>query len=95
MSGISSYRHVHGVHESCGTPVLASNNSSIPEVVGDAAVLFDALNYNEIKNRIEETIDDSRKKNELISKGFTRCRLFSWTDTVETVKKEIKRVLDE
>lgn len=76
----------------CGTPVVASNNSSIPEVVGDAAILFDALSIKSIANAIQK-IHEKNTIDELIKKGFKRSQIFKWENTVETIRKEIERIL--
>ena len=67
----------------CGTPVICSNNSSLPEVVGEAAIMFDPYSIDDICNKIENYTWD----NELIQKGFNRVSQFSWQKTVDQVKK--------
>ncbi len=55
---------------SCGLPILACNKSSIPEVVGDAALYVDPLDVSEIKNGMVKLLEDSRLRNNLIEKGL-------------------------
>ena len=62
---------------SMGCPVIASNASSIPEVVGDAAILFDPHSNNELIDAIESLYNKS-KRNELIKRGFEQEKKFSW-----------------
>ncbi|MBI4723072.1 MAG: glycosyltransferase family 4 protein [Candidatus Stahlbacteria bacterium] len=62
----------------CGTPVAASNTSSIPEVVGDAALLFDPLNVEEMADTMKKILTDSELKQKLRKKGLERVKLFSW-----------------
>jgi glycosyltransferase involved in cell wall biosynthesis len=62
----------------CGTPIAASNSTSIPEVVGDAAFLFDPTNIQSIANAIEKLIFDESLKSTLTEKGFLRVKDFSW-----------------
>ena len=62
---------------SMGCPVIASNASSIPEVVGDAAILFDPSSKNELIDAIESLCDES-KRNDLIKRGFEQEKKFSW-----------------
>lgn len=76
----------------CGTPVIASNNSSIPEVVGNAAILFDAKDVVEIKNAIEKIVDEQLINN-LIASGKKRVSIFKWDQTVGVVKREIEKML--
>lgn len=74
----------------CGTPVIAADNSSIPEVVGNAAVLFDGKNPNELARQISRTLKDEALRAELIQKGFIRSRQFDWKQT----RSGILEVLD-
>lgn len=62
----------------CGVPVITSNCSSMPEVAGDAALLVDPLQIEEISNAIERIIYDSRLKNNLVMKGKQRAKEFRW-----------------
>lgn len=62
----------------CGTPVVASNTSSIPEVVGDAALLFDPYNVEEIANAMYRALTNEQLRDELRQKGFKRAKQFSW-----------------
>ncbi len=64
----------------CGTPVAASNASSIPEVVGDAALLFDPMNEEEMAAQVHRILTDAALAKELVRKGLERCRLFSWEE---------------
>lgn len=75
----------------CGTPVVCSNNSSLPEVVGDAAITFDALNVLEIKNAIENMLLNN-EADIYIKKGLERVRKFSWNNTASIVKKKICKI---
>ena len=74
----------------CGTPVVTSNVSSLPEVVGDAALLVDPENVEEIASAIEKVLTDEKMREELIRKGFERVKRFSWErtarDTLEIYK---------
>lgn len=66
----------------CGTPVVCADSSSIPEVVGDAGVLFrgDAADLAESLNVL---LDDNRRRVELRELGLTRARSFDWRSTAE------------
>ncbi len=61
-----------------GCPVIASNTSSIPEVVGQAGILFDPLSRKSLINAIESLIDSESKRNELIKLGKEQEKKFSW-----------------
>ena len=62
----------------CGTPVVAANNSSIPEVVGDAAVLFDAECAEEMAQVMARLLTDDRERTEMAQRGLQRAARFSW-----------------
>jgi len=71
----------------CGTPVVTSNLSSLPEVVGDAALLVNPFDVQEIANGIKRLLTDEQLKEALITKGFQRVKKFSWENTAkETLK---------
>jgi len=75
----------------CGTPILASNVSSIPEVVESAALLFDPYNVNEMANAIDKAINDKDLRQKLVRKGFKQIKKYSWENTA----KEILGVFEE
>ncbi len=61
----------------CGTPVICSDNSSLPEVAGDAAAYFDATDPEALRDRIEKVCSDTDLRNSMRRKGFERTRLLS------------------
>ena len=63
---------------SVGVPVVTSNISSMPEIVGDAAVLADPYSVDSIKEGIEKVLTDSELKSELSNAGYDQSKLFSW-----------------
>lgn len=75
----------------CGTPVVTSNVSSLPEVAGDAAVLVDPYNVDDIANAIYNVINDNELRESLIDKGLKRAKEFSW----EKAAKETLEVFEE
>lgn len=64
-------------------PVLCSNTSVLPEIVGDAALQFNPNNANEIKKAIEKIIRDQELRQQLIQKGKERVKFFSWKKTAK------------
>jgi len=71
---------------SCGTVTIAANCSSIPEVVGDAGILFDPRAISDLADILLFLFDNSIERDRLISKGYQRAQLFSWDKTTaETV----------
>jgi glycosyltransferase involved in cell wall biosynthesis len=64
----------------CGTPVLAANNSSMPEILGDSALLFDAEDDTKLSNLILYVISDEKIQKSLKDAGLKRASLYSWDD---------------
>lgn len=79
----------------CGTPVICSNKTSLPEVAGNAALYFDPYNIENIKDAIDKVISNHKLQEDLIQKGFKRYKMFNWMKTVELTQKEIARVAKE
>jgi len=75
----------------CGTPVVASNTSSIPEVVGNAALLFDPYNVEEMADAMHRALTDEQLRSDLRQKGFERVKQFSW----ERAARETLAVYEE
>jgi len=67
----------------CGVPVLASNVCSLPEVVGDAAVLVNPLDVEQIAEGIRKLVQDSLLRAQLREKGLLRAKLYSWNKTAQ------------
>lgn len=59
-------------------PVITSNHEAILEGVGDAAITFDPHEWEDIKNKIEDTIFSEESINKLILKGYERSKKFTW-----------------
>lgn len=78
----------------CGLPVMTSNVSSMPEVAGDAALLVNPYDLNEIENGIYSLLSDDRLRQDLIRKGIERSKLFSWCKAGEKYMKIYASVLD-
>ena len=76
----------------CGTPVVASNSTSIPEVTGDAAVLVNPANVDEIAEKMLLVIKNERLQEELREKGLKRAKCFSWRKTAEETLELYKQV---
>jgi glycosyltransferase involved in cell wall biosynthesis len=64
-----------------GVPVLAGNNSSIPEITGNAACLVNALNVDDIADGLLKIIYKNDYRQKLIKRGFEQIKKFSWPQT--------------
>ena len=62
----------------CGTPVIASNASSLPEVVGEAGVLIDPRDVSGLAEAMRRVLTDERLREEMQIKGLERAKQFTW-----------------
>ena len=62
----------------CGTPVVASFNSSLPEVVGEGGVLVDPHGVVDISMAVKNILTDSGLKEFLVKKGIEKAKGFTW-----------------
>ncbi len=63
---------------SCGTPVIASNASAMPEAVGDAGALFDPANTKELSSMLQNLLNDPVKLQQMSKLGIIQAQKFSW-----------------
>jgi len=75
----------------CGTPVVTSNVSSLPEVAGDAAILVDPLDVATIRTGIKQAIS-SRDK--LVGLGLAQAKQFNWERTAQQVLEVYDKVIE-
>jgi glycosyltransferase involved in cell wall biosynthesis len=61
-----------------GVPVLSSNSSALPEVCGDAAILVDPTNTDQIAEELERLAAEESLREDYIARGLARAKLFSW-----------------
>ncbi|MFX0203053.1 MAG: glycosyltransferase family 4 protein [Candidatus Hodarchaeota archaeon] len=71
----------------CGTPVIASKVCSIPEVVGDSALLVDPHSTSSIAEAISRILSDDNLRKNLAMRGLRRSKLFSWEKTARQTLK--------
>jgi len=62
----------------CGTPVAASRGGALPEVVGDAGLLFDSRSTSELRAVLERLLTDAALRETLAAKGLVRASQFTW-----------------
>lgn len=73
-----------------GTPVIASNTSSLPELVGDAGLLVDPLNVDDIAAAMGKLSDDAQFAQSLCEKGFAQAARFTWERTAQQAMKALE-----
>ncbi|MFO7301268.1 MAG: glycosyltransferase family 1 protein [Acidobacteriota bacterium] len=78
-----------------GVPVITSNVSSLPEVVGEAAVLIDPLDPEAIADAMERVIGDPALRAELVRRGYERVKAFSWERSVARISRLYHEVYEE
>ena len=75
----------------CGTPVITSNVSSLPEVGGDAVLYCNPNDIDDIAKKMEMVLKDEALQQKMIEKGLQRAKLFTW----EKAAKEHIKVFEE
>jgi glycosyltransferase involved in cell wall biosynthesis len=79
----------------CGLPVITSNASSLPEVVGSAALTVDPTDQDALSGAILEVLSDPELKVDLSHRGLDRAREFSWARTVEETIQAYRKMIGE
>jgi len=79
----------------CGTPVLASNTSSLPEVVGNAGRLIDPHDEESMANALAEIIADTALRSQMRVAGLARAQEFSWQRTAQSTLDVLERAVNE
>ncbi|OAB36579.1 hypothetical protein PMSM_06135 [Paenibacillus macquariensis subsp. macquariensis] len=67
----------------CGVPVVSSNTTAIPEIIGDAGILIDPNNPLEIAESIGELLGDPDLQRELISLGYAQAAKWTWQSAAQ------------
>lgn len=79
----------------CGTPVITSNTSSLPEVVGDAGILVNPYNTKDLANAIYKVLSDKTLRGSMKVKGLERVKRFSWENTARRTLEVFQDVYEE
>ncbi|OGW83166.1 MAG: hypothetical protein A2Z83_05935 [Omnitrophica bacterium GWA2_52_8] len=77
----------------CGTPVIASDRTSVPEVGGAAALYVNPENTEDIAAKMREIAGGSDLRAELVERGFAQIKKFSWRETAQRTMQVYHRVL--
>jgi glycosyltransferase involved in cell wall biosynthesis len=78
----------------CGTPVITSNTSSLPEVVGDAALLVDPYNTHAISQAITQVLGNDQLGEELRQKGYQRVQQYTWAKSARKMLSVYQRLYE-
>jgi glycosyltransferase involved in cell wall biosynthesis len=76
----------------CGCPVIVSNVTSLPEIVGDAALLVNPHSADELARAIESILTNGRLKEGLVTRGLKHAGKFSWEKTATETEKVYEAV---
>ncbi len=79
----------------CGTPVITSNVSSLPEVGGEAAVYVDPENDQEMTKAAKEVMEDRELRDKLVARGLQQAKKFTWEKCAEETIKIYKKIVNE
>lgn len=80
--------------QACGTPVLTSNGSSLPEVGGDGAVYVDPYDTEGICAGMRHVLDNPEIARQLVQKGLANVQRFSWQASAERLDEMIEKIID-
>ncbi len=81
--------------QACGTPVLTSTASSLPEVAGDAALLVDPFDVGAIAAGLRALLDDADLRRRLVERGFANVQRFTWDRAARQVYSLLGTLLRE
>lgn len=79
----------------CGTPVITSKTSSLPEVVGDAGILIDPYNTGDLAKAICEVLSSKNLREKMKLQGLERAKSFSWKDAAKKTLDVYHEVYEE
>lgn len=77
----------------CGTPVITSKISCMPEIAGDAAILVDPLSAPSIADALQKMLACETLKSQMVERGLRHSKLFSWSRTAESVLSIYEKIL--
>lgn len=76
----------------CGTPVVTADNSSLPEVVGDAGLLVNADDAADISDKMNTILRDHMLRDKLVARGQKQAAKFTWENTAQGILDQAERV---
>lgn len=67
----------------CGTPVVCSNTSSLPEIAGDAALLVNPLDVGSLSSAMKRVLEEAELRTQMIDRGLAQARRFTWAQAAQ------------
>jgi glycosyltransferase involved in cell wall biosynthesis len=77
----------------CGTPIVSSNTSSLPEVIGDAGIMVDPLDIAAMTEQIKRVLDNSELRHTLKTRGQLRVQRFNWQTAATQLRGQYEALL--
>jgi glycosyltransferase involved in cell wall biosynthesis len=77
----------------CGAPVIASNRSSLPEVIGWEDALFDPLDHQAMSDKMKQALTNATFRDALIDHGAKQCSRFSWDHSAKTALTALEQLV--
>lgn len=79
----------------CGLPVISSNVSSMPEIAGEAAILVDPFDVEDMEKNLKMVMEDQVLRKDMIQKGFKQVKKFSWQKTAQQTAEIYQRLVEK
>ena len=76
----------------CGTPVIVSDGGALPEVMGDAGLIFDLSDPHNLSSLMKQCLSNYTLRQSMKEKGLARAKLFSWQRTAELIWKTLNEI---
>jgi glycosyltransferase involved in cell wall biosynthesis len=76
----------------CGCPVVTSNTSSLPEVVGEAGIMVNPLDTDSLVEAMRQVLTDSELRDDMVRKGLEQAKKFSWERAAEQTQEVYNKV---
>ncbi len=76
----------------CGCPVVASNTSSLPEVIGEAGIMVDPYDTDSLAQAMKEVLTNRKLRDEMVNKGLEQSKRFSWERAAEQTQQVYDKV---
>lgn len=77
----------------CGTPVITADNSSLPEVGGEAAIYFETGNKEALAEKIDLLLGSSSIRKECVEKGYKQIKKFTWDNTAQRMEEIFEKAI--
>jgi len=77
--------------QACGCPCIVSNTTSMPEICNDSVEYCNPLSVRDITNKLYHLINDDKRREEIVAKGFENIKNYSWRNSAEKLLQIIKK----